>query len=213
MKTKTLLSVKQVEVITNFPSVNWKGNCYCIASKLVASGAIKGRAVYGHWLGDVDRHSFFRHRRHLPFIPHGWIVTEDNTIVDPTRWVFEAIDPYLYYGGDVKDPEEMNTYDEGGNSWRSATLKPVPKFNSKERLYTVVMSEDAKDHLMELIGHRTQPQLKDLSFGLMFWVGNLPPDLLGQYDVEIFQWFVNVGLGALIPIDNRIMVLGDNDGP
>lgn len=206
MKTKTKLSVKDTEKILNLPVESWKGKCHWIATRLVEFDAIRGRAVYGHWIGQISPKSFYKARRHMPFVQHGWIIAEDNTIVDPTRWVFEAIEPYIYYGGDAEDDIELFDYDEGGNKWREAIIKPVPKFNKKERIYSVVLSDDAQGFLSELLSQHNW--FDTVSHDQMFWLANLPLNFFGPYVKEIYQWIVGVGLVALIPIDNKIKILG-----
>lgn len=206
MKNQTKLSVKDIEKLLNLPIESWKGKCHEIAMGLINSGAIKGRAVYGHWIGQVSSKSFFKARKDMPFIQHGWIITEDNTIIDPTRWVFEAIEPYIYYGGDAEDDIELFDYDEGGNVWREATRNPAPKFDKKQRIYSVVLSEEAHEFLSELLNHLIY--FNDVSLGQMFWLANMPLNFFGPYVKEIYQWIVGVGLVALIPIDNKIKILG-----
>ena len=50
-----------------------------------------GHAMWGfgyrYWRCDAQRHPI-----------HVWIERPDGTIVDPTRWVFEGVWPYVYEG-------------------------------------------------------------------------------------------------------------------
>ena len=97
----------------------WAGRCYEIACAIVVSKLVRGVAVYGHWLGDVDEKScFLASTACPPFVQHGWIVLhDDERILDPTRWAFEARKPYLFLGLPTK-PDGRACYDEGGNGWR-----------------------------------------------------------------------------------------------
>ncbi|TAL42437.1 MAG: hypothetical protein EPN91_08640 [Salinibacterium sp.] len=79
-----------------WPLSTWPGNCFGVASKLVKDKVIKGTAVYGHWLGPVARTCKMFYGK--PIINHGWILQKDGTVVDPTRYVFEGVQPYIWEG-------------------------------------------------------------------------------------------------------------------
>ncbi len=102
-RQKNKVIIPPINVIANFidmPNLNrWKGNCYCIASKIVNEDILmtECRAIYGHYLGPVSSKSCFSDRKHMPFISHGWIELSNRDIVDPTRWVFEAKEPYIAF--------------------------------------------------------------------------------------------------------------------
>lgn len=134
----------------------WVARCYEISCAIVKAGLVDGDAVYGHWIGPVSPKSHFARARGLPFVPHGWILLKDGRVLDPTRWVFENVEPYLYVGSppdslDIQPCancgllyEEHNDdgpedrcdnyeqprwpYDEGGNRWREAMSmgRPIP---------------------------------------------------------------------------------------
>lgn len=89
-------TVAEVEQTIGIPAQDWKGRCYEIASLLVKHKLVDGVAVYGHWLGAPG--SYFRAKRSLGFVQHGWVKCEEGEVVDPTRWVFEDKDPYIYVG-------------------------------------------------------------------------------------------------------------------
>lgn len=89
------LTAEEAAKRIQWPLSKWPGNCYTIASMLVDHKVIKGTAVYGHWLGSVARGSMFFGK---PIIQHGWILQEDGTVVDPTRFVFENAKPYIWTG-------------------------------------------------------------------------------------------------------------------
>jgi len=103
------MSAQEVAVAIDVPLEQWSGNCFAIATKLTTSGLVPSgsRAVYGHWLGPIAPASSFAARAHLGLTGHGWILTEDDQVIDPTRWVFEAVPAYIYIGGD-----QSNNIDE-----------------------------------------------------------------------------------------------------
>src|SRR5688572_27046285 len=98
------LTVSQVEKAIGVPVDKWSGNCYSIACSILRARLVKGRPAYGHWLGPVHPKSPFYSRSRAPFQRHGWIVLEERgahaqrpgLVLDPTRWVFEAAEPYIY---------------------------------------------------------------------------------------------------------------------
>jgi hypothetical protein len=96
-----LPTLAEAEAAIGEPAAQWVSRCYEISYKLVERGLVNGRAVYGHFLGPVapDTH-FYKRSQALPFIAHGWVELEDGRILDPTRWVFEGAQPYLYVGED-----------------------------------------------------------------------------------------------------------------
>lgn len=95
----TRLRVAEVEQAIGVPAQDWKGRCFEIASLLVKTGLVKGHVVYGHWIGPIARSSVFADRAHLGFCNHGWVLLDDGeTVIDPTRWVFEDKDPYIFKG-------------------------------------------------------------------------------------------------------------------
>jgi hypothetical protein len=154
-KPKELPTLAECEKVLGEKAEKWVARCYEISCRIVAAGLVDGVAVYGHWTGDVASGSYFATRSaRLPFVNHGWILLKDGRVLDPTRWVFENVAPYLYIGeepdhwsvtpcanckllkeehrdGGPEDQCEMFEverwpYDEGGNEWRSAVTRGVP---------------------------------------------------------------------------------------
>ena len=82
------------------PVLQWPGRCFEVACAVVGAGLVpEGRAVYGHWTGAVSPDApVFGKRSTQAFQRHGWVVTPDGTVIDPTRWVFEAALPYIFEG-------------------------------------------------------------------------------------------------------------------
>ena len=90
------LTVEIVEKAIGIPAQKWVSRCHEIASAILDAGLVKGRAVYGMYLGPVDEGSHFNHKS--PMHRHGWIKISRTRVVDPTRWVFEDVPPYIYCG-------------------------------------------------------------------------------------------------------------------
>lgn len=215
MRTKKLI-IPPINIIGTMIDMSnldrWIGNCYCVASKIVKEQIIDDdcRAVYGHYLGPVSSKSFFSDRRGMPFISHGWIVLSNGDIIDPTRWVFEAKKPYIAHLDSMDDI--MEEYDEGGNEWRAAHHSSAPQYDKTERIFSLYQleSENEKgyDYLLELLMDERNFSIKDVSLNQMFWIANMPLQHLGIYAKDIYTWIKCVGCVALLPMDNRLKILG-----
>ena len=110
------IEVSDVEKAIGVPAQDWKGRCFEIASLMVNTKVVKGRAVYGHWTGRIARSSYFADRSAVGFCNHGWVLLDDGeTVVDPTRWVFEDKAPYIFIGSEA-DSEKCDDFqpDEDG---------------------------------------------------------------------------------------------------
>ena len=89
---------------------DWPGKCYAVACQMLKAKVVKGRPAYGNYHGPVVASSMFFGKT---VVRHGWIERADGMIVDPTRWVFEGVEPYIYEGLPSME------YDEGANLLRA----------------------------------------------------------------------------------------------
>jgi hypothetical protein len=200
---------------TGIPISNWPGSCYAVAEAIVRRELVPGELCYGIWLGFIHSDSLFAGR---PFSHHAWI-EDGDTVIDPTRWVFECKEPYLFTGA-----VERHEYDRGGNVLREAFRTPCPPNDPDDTQYDLIsfVSEGDKPGLSDapaiVVSTLVYPEtvidgdldgcaLKPLSKWQVFWVANTPLDLLGAYAAEIYQWICDIGLKAAIPLDNRLQVL------
>lgn len=184
------------------PASKWAGRCYEIACALVKHGLVTGEPLYGHYLGPIAEGSQFGARRGHGFVQHGWVLAPDGKIIDPTRWVFEAVDPYIYMG------PNKGLYDEGGNTVRLALEQPCPGYlpptdpQDFPTIYDVdlsPLSDAAKGHLLALM--REPPGVNNR---MVFWVANLAPERLGEHLDEVYEFLCNRDdFEVAIPMDNR----------
>lgn len=203
------MNVEQTAETIGIPVDQWPGKCYGIACELVNKRLVNGSPRYGHWLGPVsDDCPVDRFKSGGPFQRHGWIELcnslpdgQSGEIVDPTRWVFEGVEPYIYTG-----PNDH--YDAGGNQWRAIMERPCPAYNwdGKRTILDVwKYSHAAHVFMMEEL-FNLSPGITD---EMAFWLANLALPRLGRHAPAIYRALVDAGLGARIPIDNRRMVLGE----
>ena len=212
LKTKRII-IPPINVIAKFIGVpnleDWKGDCYGIASGIVKDEVIDDncRAVYGHYLGPISSKSLFRDRRGMPFVHHGWIFLSNGNIVDPTRWVFEAKEPYIALID--KDDDVAEEYDEGGNGWMKANENPPPKYRKGDRQFPFVVSDDdGGPYILDLLGEK-RGVVKEICLDQIFWLANLSLDTLGIYAEVVYTYIKNMGQSVFIPIDNKLKILGE----
>lgn len=199
-----------VAAAIGIPASDWPGQCFGIASVMVEAGLVDGTAVYGHYLGPVAEGSMFYAASCAGFVRHGWVQLADGSVIDPTRWVFEDVEPYIFAGS-------AEHYDEGGNRERSRSRGRAPSYDPGADVRVVdskVMSGPAwtwaEKHLA--IDALHQP-LGILSVEQLRWLAHTPPADLGQVARPMFEALIRLDMGACIPIDNLQHVERTTGGP
>jgi hypothetical protein len=199
------ITIRDAVKLIGSKTSDWEGKCFGVASALAPH--LGGIAVYGHWLGKINPKGYWKTRAGAPFVQHGWVVlpgpdgkyTENTeTIVDPTRWSFEAKKPYLWQG------KNDGAYDEGGNEMRMhLSAHDVSNDNFIEPLD---VSNGCLEHLAMLLRDG------DVESGLIlksqvFTIANAAPKILDWFWVaEIYEALDKAGYHGLIPTDNWRMV-------
>jgi hypothetical protein len=187
------MNIQQIAKEIKIPLNKWPGNCYAIAVAMVKAELVKGKAVYGHYHGKIHPNSIFGGR---PFTHHGWIECETH-LVDPTRWAFECVPPYIYTGS--KDDED---YDKGSNRLRKMLMRPAPNFNPKQNKFTL------PSHLQPFATTMLGDDRIEICFVQLMWLASLPLDMLEDMAEPLFRWIVDeIKLPGVIPFDNRIEVM------
>jgi hypothetical protein len=188
----------ECEAAVGEPATAWGSRCHEIATKIVGSGLVPGaKAVYGLWIGPISPQSTFRAR---PFTHHGWIRLPDGSILDPTRWAFEAVEPYLYHG-----PNDH--YDPGGNKIHRLLFGEVPPYDPEERQYEFtqqLLSGPAWTLVEKLVEAdlNMEQEPGTLCMRQVAYLANLPPALLNEHAKEIYRALEQLGCKAFIGIDN-----------
>jgi hypothetical protein len=199
-------TVAAVERALGLPAKKWAGSCYAIACQIVEHKLVQGVAVYGHWLGRVHPKSMFAGKL---LIHHGWINLTEGGILDPTRWEFEQTAPYIFWS-----PTVGSEYDEGGNKFRAANIRPPPAFDEPFGREPYQFAEkDMPPATWQWMEQALKADFKKqpphlLSCGQLFWLANLPLDALGPHAKPLFEAIKKLGSGqAAVPIDNwkRVM--------
>lgn len=196
------LTVEHLEKFVGMPAEQWHGLCFEIATaaaKLLGNGSV---AVYGHYLGEMDPEGYWGPRSELPFVHHGWVRLADGRVLDPTRWSFENVEPYIFRSADAHHPE----YDEGGNEWRHAMMRPAPTRQPGAKTARLQADAETLSMLTSWLG-RTEVKVgdgwADLTIDQIFWLANAPYDLFGSYVFQVYEAICLAYSPEAIPIDNR----------
>jgi hypothetical protein len=208
-------TVRQVEAAIKIKASRWPGRCHEIACKMLEAGLVQGVERYGHYYGPVA----LKHPRcGLPFQRHGWIETPRRLVVDPTRWAFRMVKPYIYYGPtldydaggqrilmDFARPYPAGPKDEA-STWPS--LLDSPNLTDEQRaerrkIIQLDIPGPARDHLAKLTGG----QVADFTFEQVFWMAHVPLALWGEHAGVIYEALAKAGHRAMIPFDNWRMAM------
>jgi hypothetical protein len=185
---------------------DWPGRCYEIARRAVEAGLFPGAHVgYGHYHGPIAPTSMFATRVSSH---HGWIVLADGRIADPTRWVFEAVRPYLYVG------TAYEQYDLAGNKLNRMLLGDEPPPGPEEVLgrakqpcvTPLALKEAAAiQYLIDVVG--TTPDA--ITEAQIYWVAHRMPEELGIAAKPLYLAMQEADLKGWIPLDNWNAVMGE----
>jgi hypothetical protein len=107
------LSPEEAAKAIEVPVREWPGNCWYICEWLLETdllpdgsthkrGRYTGALIYGKYRAEILAWSDDIGSRR-----HSWIETPDGTVVDPTRYVFEGVEPYIYKGARDNYVEEQ----------------------------------------------------------------------------------------------------------
>ena len=187
------INIEKVAEAIGVPAENWKGRCYEISCMITDSEVIPGVPVYGHYNGKAKKGTLFGD---YPVIRHGWIVNGD-TVIDPTRWVFEGVEPYIYVGSTSE-----KEYDRGGDNFRlrlkSLSLNPMPAYDEGERTFELTRETD-KLLFTEILS--SDILVSKVSFSQLLWAASLPLTILDVDAKHLYSWLDKNKLLVLVPKD------------
>ena len=176
------------------------GNCGAAAHILVDMMGPPARFAYGFWVGENKSKSSKLHKGDGPH-RHGW-VRRGPWIIDPTRWAFEDVDPYIWFGEAATSLE----YDEGMRAFRGDFSREVPdRDDSEERDETGWDRDQLLSGLLPILFGEPRDWSR-MTRSEMFWLGNVPPERLETFGpkvlIHLYEEFEKVGQRVLIPCDN-----------
>lgn len=179
------------------PLNDWAGNCYGIACQMLVHEVLEGRPCYGHYHGKIAPNTLFSDR---PIVQHGWIETKDGYIIDPTRWVFENVEPYIF----TNKKNLAKEYDEGGQRLLKLTMPPIPEHDSSKAICSIDDKKMAFLISSMLKRKNVQTQLTVME---CHWLGKQPLDMLGDNAKDLYQFMIDKNQSAWIPLDNKLKVM------
>jgi hypothetical protein len=239
-KRRSTLKAEELAGVIDAPVKTWLGRCHEIAGLTLAAGelgkiSVSGTLRYGMWVGPT-------HFKGRTLTHHGWIEREaaklcpacgehfnisgpccdkngaaPAVVIDPTRWVFENVKPYIFEGYDAE-----GYYDVAGNRFANALRKPYPiqpepwhPKESVDRTLTIEAATPVLIHLATLI-HSSCGLVVGLNSGQltlpvrgMHWLANAPVDNLGPHALGFYKALEKADLVGLVPQDNWELVMGD----
>jgi hypothetical protein len=133
----------------------------------------------------------------LPAVTEHWI-----SFIDPTRHAFTDEPAALYV---VPRGDE---YDEGGNVLREGMIGPAPQFDPSHKAVSLQLPAVTEHWISLQLAGKGYPY-GYYTYQLCMWLGNLSPQLLGEHARPIYTALARAGHVAIIPFDNRLMVLGE----
>ncbi len=159
----------------------------------------------GHSIEEHERSGFFKSCRSCdcPDYEADSGTGTKLTVIDPTRWVFEAVKPYIYVG-------PRDHYDPGGNDLRAMTHSRVPPpFDDSDPKPRGWNPPARVRHEVALLLALPGPDLTP-SVEMVRWLANLSPQRLGPMVKQIYRELAKSGNKALIPLDNWNAVMAGN---
>lgn len=180
------LTIERLEKESGLFAGDWHGRCTTLAHH--AAKLVGGHEVYGAYHGPVDACGYWKDRL---FQRHGWVLLDDGRILDPTRWSFENVDPYIYVG-DAAD------YDEGAQDVRKMFRSACPDTHGREIKFSIPHEAAVAIEML------TGMPLEKITFDQIFWVANTPYDELVESGSvgAVYDLLIQNKLAALVPIDN-----------
>lgn len=174
-------------------SESWPNNCYAVATALVDLLPLTARTAYGFWYGTDVRNPGEELSR------HGWALL-NGFVLDPTRWVFEQREPYLF----VQKTSKAKEYDEGMTQLREAFEHSSPKRDLSQKQFAFKWDLDETTFLTNLFGESRSWNI--LTCEECFWIANKPPKRILPIVESFYKQLKGYDLLALVPIDFRAML-------
>ena len=188
----SVVTAAGVAEIIKIPVDQWEGSCTAIAESMLREGMVPGAVgVHGVWLGPISNRS--KTFAGQPFSQHHWIVNGDDSIIDPTRWCFEGLPPYIWHGFDEDD-----YYDEGANQL-NAEISIRPPFPAEVEDDAAVLDFGEDEGIVFAI---TGSDTLLYDHARAMWLGNQSYDKFKGQAKAIYGVLEAAGFGACIPWDN-----------
>lgn len=170
---------------------NCSGASQALKSLLVEDGKIikTVRDIYGIFNG------FNIQTGSVGYFRHAWLLINETYIVDPTRWVFDGRQPKVFICS--RDTNHI-MYDEAMIKFRSLIKREYP-IEGTGKITICNWSDDVKILLKTL--SLSNQDFNKMSSNQIFWLANLPVNVLGELKFEIYDKLISESFKMFIPID------------
>lgn len=192
-----MISVEEISVIIGLPVDDWHGKCYGVACGLLKHKIVEGHPIYGHYVGPIDIDGYWGSHIGLPFVRHGWVMQNDGTIIDPTRWSFENKSPYVAII--TNNDDRHDEYDDSGSMIRIMMRQPCPETNESKKV-NLNLYGPAKELVDTLFGDKATSDYATQS--QIMWLANAPYGQLGDFVPHIYEAIKNYSEVCYIPVDH-----------
>lgn len=199
------MAPEEVAALINTPLAQWPGRCFQVASLIAKALAWKDAApVYGLYLGGVSpRCEMFSEKEGA--IRHGWILTREGVIVDPTWWVFRASEPKIRFlvPGTDEHFDHASDYDEGAESLSEMSRLFWPEAARDAERFAIDDDELLKRLHLEIQRHHPGVRLgREFTLQQLSWLCRTRYSTWGsEFAHRLYQQVAALGHQAVIPTD------------
>ena len=178
------------EPFGNAPGTKMVHNCYSVAVVLAKMLGGVARPVYGQYAGKSVL-------RETPMHRHGWVQVRRG-IIDPTRFAFEGVDPYIWTGG-IRGDDWF--YDEGGWTF-SGDWNRVPPPRGDEKLKKMKWDKNTAKAISDIVFGDGRNCMK-LTVPEIWIVAHTPPPKLGVLLAPTYKGLKAGGHMAMVGEDAK----------
>lgn len=204
------LTLDDCELVAG-PAATWVGRCHEVADAVNRRLKLGLYLAYGAFRGCV-RVTSPLYRPGLSWARHGWLEASDGAVLDPTRWVFEDCEPYLFRSqpGRVEMYRDLPVYDAGNDVLRQylEKLRDVPGADAHEKIVPLRVDDQATVEMIRLMFGCAPGELNLMQVAHL---ANASRHSLGQHARAVFAAICAAGHRTLIPVDNYDYVLGRDE--
>ena len=182
---------------------SWKMNCYAVSSELYDCFVDKYEwleLVYGKWLWYIDERSVFSKW----IANHGWLefkVWNNTYVIDPTRWVFEWTEAYIYINKKWSEYDRASQYFQ--KSMRNFKISAIPLKKNNDNIIDISFWKEIDSFIFETI---LNSEYNYYTIRSINYIANTPVDLLWKYTIDIFDILKENWYNSFIPIDTQELI-------
>ena len=189
-----------------FKEINkWHSNCYAVSEAIYKYIDIDWlELVYWKWNWFISADSSFDKW----ISNHGWLefrLWKSTIVIDPTRWVFEWVEPYIYINMISSEYDRAAQKFQAMIRWNKVTSIPKPEVNDK--IKEISFWKEIDDFLFNNL---LKWKYNYYTVRNIMYIANTPVVDLKPYEKEILEILEEEWFDAFIPIDTKELVFWYN---